>query len=83
MTRPFDRIAPKSEEDEYLPGTEACKVIGCTHKHLKALVEAGKIGTWQLPGSRPRYSKRDCQAAAAAAFRPAQTTENITGSSSQ
>jgi hypothetical protein len=73
MVTSYKRLAPTKGNDEYVSGADATRIIGCAPSHLAKLADDGQVGTWSVPGSRKRYSRKDCERVRDAAFAPARS----------
>jgi hypothetical protein len=51
---------------EWVPGSEARRIIGCTYARLKSLALVGKLKVLLEPGISPKYRRADVEAIAAA-----------------
>jgi hypothetical protein len=65
--------AAEIDHAAYLKGSEACRLLGRHHRALRRLVASGLVGTLELPGCPPRYSRADVERVLASARRPAGT----------
>ena len=66
--RTYQRICPAKGADVYIAAIEAARLIGCSPAQFDGLVGEGRIGTWQLPGARRRFSRSDCERVRDSAF---------------
>jgi hypothetical protein len=57
---------------DWLPGPDAARILGLgSARTVRRLAERGLITVREIPGSHPRYARRDLVALAEASTRPA------------
>lgn len=75
MTTRRSRETTIDPRTDYVDAPTAAKILGVPIWKVRHMAYGGHVGFYRLPGSRPRYSRADCERLAGGAVHQAATAD--------